>query len=127
MKKNIQKQKIYYSFERLIQKNLYFLKIIKIYLNQIKKFQMRNICILCSTFIKKEKPFFCYSCQKIFHEKCLKDWDEKCKRQNKTLTCPNCRNELPFEKWNKKLDYEDDRKFNANLMNEINKLKNNKK
>ena len=46
--------------------------------------------------------------------------------QNRNLVCPNCRDELPIEKWNKKLDYEDDRKFNANLMNEIKKLKNNK-
>ena len=84
-------------------------------------------CILCSIIIKKEKPYFCYKCQKIFHDKCLKDWDKKCKSQNKSFSCPNCRNELPIEKWNKKLDYEENRKDDANLMNQINEYKLNNK
>ena len=85
-------------------------------------------CILCSMTIKNENPYFCYICQKIFHEKCLKDWDNKCKLNNNILLCPNCRNELPIEKWNKKLDYEDNRKDNENLIIKINeyKLKNSK-
>ena len=66
-------------------------------------------CNICSIIIKNEKPYLCYKCQKIFHEKCLKDWDNKCKLQNKILECPNCRNKLSIEKWNKKLDYEDNR------------------
>ena len=80
-------------------------------------------CILCSIIIKKENPYLCYKCQKIFHEKCLKAWDKKCKLQNKNLICPNCRNDLPIEKWNKKLNYEENRKDNANLMNKINEYK----
>ena len=84
-------------------------------------------CILCSIIIKNEKPYFCYKCQKIFHEKCLKDWDNKCKLQNKNLLCPNCRNELPIEKWNKKLDYEDNRRDDANMMSKINEYKLNNK
>jgi len=79
-------------------------------------------CILCSIIIKNENPLLCYKCQKIFHEKCIKDWDKKCKSQNKNLTCPNCRNELPIEKWNKKIDYEDKRKEEGNSMNIINEL-----
>ena len=39
-------------------------------------------CNICSIIIKNEKPYLCYKCQKIFHEKCLKDWDNKCKLQN---------------------------------------------
>ena len=35
-------------------------------------------CNICSIIIKNEKPYFCDKCQKIFHEKCLKDWDNKC-------------------------------------------------
>ena len=77
-------------------------------------------CILCSVIIKNESPYLCYKCQNIFHEKCLKDWDKKCKMQNKHLTCPNCRNELSLENWNKKLDYEDNRNAIANLLNKIN-------
>ena len=77
-------------------------------------------CILCSVIIKNENPYICYICQKIYHDKCLKDWDKRCKSQNKNLLCPNCRNELSIEKWNKKLDYEDIRKDHANLMNKLN-------
>ena len=55
-------------------------------------------CNICTNLIKNEKPYFCYKCQKIFHEKCLKDWDNKCKLQNKILECPNCRNKLSIEK-----------------------------
>ena len=84
-------------------------------------------CILCSMIIKNEYPYFCYICQKIFHENCLNNWDKKCKEEEKNLSCPNCRNELPKEKWKKKLDYEDNRKDNANLMNQITKCKLNNK
>ena len=80
-------------------------------------------CIICSNIIKNEKPYLCYKCQYIFHEKCLKDWDKKCKSKNIKLECPNCRNELPIEKWNKKLNYEEDRNDNANLINRINDYK----
>jgi len=80
-------------------------------------------CILCSIIIKNENPYLCYKCQKIFHEKCLKKWDEKCKAQNKNLACPNCRFELPIENWNKKLGYEENRIDNANLMDKINEYK----
>ena len=40
-------------------------------------------CLFCSIIIKIENPYFCYQCQNMFHEKCLKDWDNKCKLQNK--------------------------------------------
>ena len=83
-------------------------------------------CSICTNIVKKENPYLCYKCQKIFHEKCLKDWDKKCKLNNKSLICPNCRNELPIEKWNKKLNFEENRKVNANIMNRINDYKLNK-
>ena len=80
-------------------------------------------CNICTIIIKNEKPYLCYICQKIFHEKCLKDYDNKCKLQNKIFECPYCRNKLPIEKWNKKLDYEDNKVDNANLLNKINEYK----
>ena len=80
-------------------------------------------CILCTIMIKNELPFFCYKCQKIFHEKCIKDWDKKRKEQNKILSCPNCRYELSIEKWNKKLDFEDKRKEDGNSMDRMNQYK----
>ena len=81
-------------------------------------------CKICTVIIKKENPLFCYKCQKIFHEKCLKYWEEKCREQNKNFSCPNCRNELSIENWNKKLNFEDNRKEDGNLMNTINEQNN---
>ena len=80
-------------------------------------------CILCSNVIKHEQPFFCYKCQKIFHENCLNNWDIKLESQNKKLSCPVCRYELPIEKWNKKINYEENRIEYAKLLNQINELK----
>ena len=37
-------------------------------------------CLLCSEMIKNEKPYLCYQCQKIFHEKCLTSWERNVKR-----------------------------------------------
>jgi len=76
-------------------------------------------CSVCLNKIKNEKPLFCYKCQKIFHNNCLNDWDKKMKLQNKKLSCPNCRNELPLEKWEHKLDFEDIRKNEADKMNKF--------
>ena len=85
---------------------------------------MINIIVYYVQFIiKNENPYYCYKCQKIYHEKCLKEWDNKCKKENKILSCPNCRNELLIEKWNKKLDYENNRKNEANIIE--NKINNN--
>lgn len=58
-------------------------------------------CYICTLIIKNEKPYFCYKCQKIYHENCLKDWEKKRKSENLNLSCPNCRNELPIEQWEK--------------------------
>ena len=84
-------------------------------------------CIFCSITIKNENPYFCYQCQKIYHEKCLKEWDNMKKLQNEKLTCPNCKNELPIEAWKKKLDFEENRNDDANLINKIKeyRIKNN--
>ena len=119
-------------FLREIDKNILERSIFDLNYNKLSESRQEILdekynCILCSIIIKNEKPYFCYKCQKIFHEKCLKDWDNKCKLQNKNLLCPNCRNELPIEKWNKKLDYEDNRRDDANMMNKINEYKLNNK
>ena len=80
-------------------------------------------CSLCLNIIKKEDPYLCYKCQKIFHIKCLENWDKKCKSKNINFTCPNCRNELPLNNWNKKYNYEDNRNDNIYLINKINEYK----
>ena len=83
-------------------------------------------CKICFMIIKNEKPYFCYNCQKIFHQQCLKEWDNKSKSQNRNLYCPNCRNYLPLEKWRKKLDFEDNKKQITNLINKVNDTRENK-
>ena len=30
-------------------------------------------CNICTLIIRNEKPYFCYKCQKIYHEQWLKD------------------------------------------------------
>ena len=81
-------------------------------------------CSICSERVKNEKPLFCYICQKIYHHKCLKQWDRQITLQNQDLSCPNCRNVLPLNKWREKLDFEDNIKNDENIMNELDVLKN---
>ena len=80
-------------------------------------------CFICSNLIKNEAPPFCYICQKNFHYKCLEKWENINISQNKTLSCPNCRNELPLIKWKKRLNFEEIRQNEANMMNELKKFK----
>ena len=80
-------------------------------------------CYICSEQIKNENPLFCYSCQKNFHYKCLEKWEKKSISQNKILSCPNCRKELPLKEWKQRLDYEESRKNEANMMNIIKQFK----
>ena len=77
------------------------------------------MCIFCSKIIKYEKPYLCYKCQNIYHEKCLESWEKQCIVENKAFHCLNCRNILPLSNWNKKLDYDETRKAHANLIDEI--------
>ena len=84
-------------------------------------------CFICTENIKNEKPLFCYKCQKIYHQQCLKYWEDKRKEKNLNLNCPNCRNELPLKEWKLKLDYEDNRKNIAQILNKLNKYKKNLK
>ena len=91
-----------------------------------EKLDEKYDCLLCLNKIKYENPYLCYKCQKIFHEKCLKDWDNKCRLQHQIFSCPCCRNETPINMWNKKFDYEENRIEMANLIDKINELKENK-
>ena len=43
--------------------------------------------------------------------------------QNEELSCPDCRNKLPLQQWKQKLDYEDNRKEIAEIMNKLYQLK----
>ena len=79
-------------------------------------------CSICNSSIKNENPYFCYECQKIFHVQCLKNWDEKRKQLKENLNCMCCRKELPLEQWKQKIDYEENRKNEAESMSKINEL-----
>ena len=78
-------------------------------------------CSICLEIIKYENPFLCYNCQKIFHNVCLKHWNERQKQLNKRLSCPNCRNELPFEKWKVFRNYDETRTKDAQILNQAKK------
>lgn len=78
-------------------------------------------CLLCTQIIKNQNPYFCYSCQKVYHIKCLEEWDRKRRINNKNLDCPFCRKELPLEKWQRKLDFQEKRNKDAEIMNKLNK------
>ena len=65
----------------------------------------------------------CYQCQKIYDKKCLKDLKNRCKLQNKSFTCPNCKYELPLINWKEKVNYEDEKNYEANTLVELNKNK----
>ena len=79
-------------------------------------------CSICLEIIKHENPFLCYNCQKIFHNACLKHWDERQKYLHKTLSCPNCRNELPLEKWKVFRNYDTTRTKDAQILNQAERL-----
>ena len=76
-------------------------------------------CYICQENIKHENPLFCYICQKIFHYKCLEDWSKQRLKYNETLKCPYCNKELPLEQWKQKLYFEENRKKDAELINQL--------
>ena len=78
-------------------------------------------CSICLEIVKHENPYLCYNCQKIFHNVCLKHWNERQRQLNKTLSCPNCRNELPFDKWKVFRNYDEIRTKDAQLLNQAGK------
>ena len=76
-------------------------------------------CNICEVDIKEEKPLLCYRCQKLFHKKCLEKWDEKCNEKNIKFSCPKCKYELPLKDWLQKLNYNEERLNEANIMKEL--------
>ena len=91
-------------------------------LTQVKKDKIvqKYTCSICSEIIKKDTPLFCYLCQKMYHSECLKGWAEVRKQQSRNLNCPNCRKELPLENWKPKLDFDEIRKNDAEIMDLLN-------
>ena len=78
-------------------------------------------CSICYEIIKYENPFLCYVCQKIFHHACLKSWDSRQNQLGKELSCPNCRNVLPFKEWKEQINHDENRTKDAEILNQIGK------
>ena len=77
-------------------------------------------CNICQVNIKQEeKPLLCYRCQKLFHKKCLENWNDKCNEKNIQFSCPKCKYELPIKDWHEKLNYNDERLNEVNIMKEL--------
>ena len=76
-------------------------------------------CNICNVEIKEEKPLLCYRCQKLFHKKCLESWNEKCNEKNIKFNCPKCKYELPLKDWLQKLNYNEERLNEVNIMKEL--------
>ena len=76
-------------------------------------------CAICYEIIKHENPYFCYECQKIFHHKCLNNWDKTQEIQEQELSCPNCRNELPLDEWKVLLNFDANRTKDAEILNQM--------
>ena len=87
-------------------------------------FDEKFSCTICEESIKKAldgNPLLCYQCQNIFHKKCLEDWNNKCITQEKIFNCPKCKYELPLINWKEKVNYEEERNYEIDLIAKLNK------
>lgn len=57
----------------------------------IKKLRLNDECAVCLAAILVSEAIICSSCGKIMHKKCLKRWENTCKRKNLPFSCPLCR------------------------------------
>jgi len=60
----------------------------------IKKLRLNEECAVCLGGILVSEAIVCSSCGKIMHNKCLKRWENTCKKQRVPFSCPLCRAEL---------------------------------
>jgi hypothetical protein len=65
----------------------------------IKKLRLNDECAVCLGGILVLEAIICARCNKIMHKKCLKTWENTCKKQRVPFSCPLCRAELePIKK-----------------------------
>ena len=82
-----------------------------------------NICEENIKDIKNDKPLICYQCQRIYHKRCLEDWDKQCKLNKINFLCPKCKYVNLLKNWKEKVNYEDERNNEVKIMSDMNKLK----
>ena len=102
-----------------LQKSIFEIAYDKLEESRKDIFDEKFNCFICTENIKHENPLFCYVCQKIFHFKCLEDWSKKMEMLNEQLKCPFCKKELPLKEWKQKLDFEENRKNEAEIINQL--------
>ena len=51
----------------------------------------------------------------------MKSWHTRQKQLGKTLSCPNCRNQLPFEKWKEQRNHDENRTKEVEILNQLGK------
>ena len=102
--------------------SLFSLNYKKLSESQQEELDEKYNCIICDMNIKNESPLLCYQCQKIFHKKCLDDWNNKCKNLNINFNCPKCKYELPLNNWKEKINYEEGRKNEAKILDKLNNI-----
>lgn len=60
----------------------------------INKLRLNEECAVCLSGILVIEAIICSGCSKIMHKKCLKRWENSCKKQRVPFSCPLCRTEL---------------------------------
>jgi len=60
----------------------------------LKKLRLNEECAVCLGAILVLEAIICSSCGKIMHKKCLKRWENTCKKNRVPFSCPLCRAEL---------------------------------
>ena len=102
-----------------LQKSIFEIAYNKLEESKKDIFDEKYNCFICAENIKHENPLFCYVCQKIFHFKCLEEWSKKKEMLNEQLKCPFCKKELPLKEWKQKLDFEENRTNEAEIINQL--------
>ena len=60
----------------------------------IKKLRLNEDCAVCLSGILVLQAIICSNCGNIMHKKCLKQWENACKKNRVPFSCPLCRTEL---------------------------------
>ena len=53
-----------------------------------------DMCIICFYPLKEKGKVVETKCKHIYHKKCIYEWFNKLSKEEKTLECPLCRNQV---------------------------------
>ena len=106
-----------------LEKSLFSLNFSKLSDSKQEILNEKYSCPICEEIIKNVKngkPLLCYQCQNIFHKACLENWGTMCLIENKIFNCPKCKYELSLAEWKEKVNYEDERNQEIDLISRFN-------